>query len=57
MFPQYPQRILLLLPTALQFVVNVAKQLQDLVTLCRIGIVCLRLFVQVVLGEVKELIG
>ena len=64
-FPQCPQRVLLLLPTTLQFVVDVAKQLQNLVTLSRIGIVDLCLVgivdlcldVQVVLREVEELIG
>ena len=54
-FPQYPQGLLLLVTTALQFVVDVAKQFQDLVAIT--GIVRQRLFLHVVLGEVKELIG
>ena len=58
LFPEYPQRVLLLLPTALQFVVNFAKQLQELVTLSSTGIVgFFFLFVLVVLREVEELIG
>ena len=59
LFPQYPKRILLLLPAALQFVVNVAKQLQYLVTLSSTGGIVgfLFLFVLVVLREVEELIG
>ena len=57
MFPEYSQGILLLLPTALQFVINFAKQLEDLVTLRRIDTVDFSHIFQVILWEVKELIG
>ena len=56
-FPEYSQGVLLLLPTALQFVINLAKQLEDLVALRRIDIVDFSLNVQVILWKVEELIG